>query len=471
MNLKKAAIINAAGKYSQVILSMFVSAVLARILSPEDYGIVAVVTVFSTFFATLSNMGFCAAIIQKKDLTDEEIDYIFSFTVYVAVGLMILFAACAYPIAAFYNNRVYISLSIMLSVALLFNAMNMVPTGLLNKEKRFVTIAVRTVTIYLGTALITVLLAKAGFRYYALVIRSIMTAVCSFIWNYASTKPKFHFRIKMDPIKKVIGFSGYQFAFNVVNYLSRNLDNLLTGKFMGSAELGYYNKAYNLMLYPVNNLTGVISPVLHPILSEYQKQLDEIYKKYIKIIKLLACFGLYIAPVCFLASNEMISILYGDNWKRTVICFQLLSVAIVPQMINSSAGAIFQAIGNTKLLFQNSCINTTITIVAILIGVFVGKNIEVLSLCVAIAYIFHFFSAFTMLITMGFGYPLQKFIKDMFQEICIFAVMVVAVVLYPFTISNLFASAVVKCCYLAVVYVLSLIASGEYRLFLSLIKK
>ena len=107
---------------------------------------------------------------------------------------------------------------------------------------------------------------------------------------------------------------------------------------MGSAELGYYNKAYTLMLYPVNNLTGVISPVLHPILSDYQKQLDVIYKKYMKIVRLLACIGLYVAPVCFLAAEELIAILYGPNWGKSVVCFQLLAIAIIPQMINSHIG-------------------------------------------------------------------------------------------------------------------------------------
>ena len=94
--MKKAALINASGKYSKVLLSVIVNAVLARILSADDYGIVAIITVFSTFFATFSDMGFGPAIIQNKDLTKEDISNIYSFTVYISFALMLLFAICSF---------------------------------------------------------------------------------------------------------------------------------------------------------------------------------------------------------------------------------------------------------------------------------------------------------------------------------------------------------------------------------------
>lgn len=471
MEIKKAALINAAGKYSKIFLSLIVNAVLARILSAEDYGVVAVITVFSTFFTTFSDMGFGPAIIQNKNLTEDDVNNIYSFTVYISVALMVLFAICAFPIAFFYGDKVYVPLGQMLSVSLLFNALNMVPNGILNRDKKFISIAIRTVVVYVGAAVVTIILALMGLRYYALAIQSILTALFTFVWNYATTKIRFYFYFNMESIKKVLNYSGYQFAFNLVNYFSRNLDNLLTGKFMGSAELGYYNKAYTLMLYPVNNLTGVISPVLHPILSDYQKQLDVIYKKYMKIVRLLACIGLYVSPVCFLAAEELISILYGPNWGKSVVCFQLLAIAIIPQMINSSAGSIFQAIGNTKLLFTNSCINTCITIIAIFLGVFGGKNIQTLSLCVAIAYLCHFATAFTMLIKIGFKYKMSDFAKELMPELFVLIVMFVAVKLYPLHISGTILSAMVKCVFLGVVYLVALFVSKEYRLFISLLRR
>lgn len=471
MNIKKASLINAIGKFSTIFLNLAVNAVLARILSAEDYGVVAVITVFSTFFTTFSDMGFGAAIIQKKDLTQEDVSNIFSFTGYVAVSLAAVFLLLAYPISLFYGNPVYVTLGAMLSVSLFFNALNMVPNGMMNRDKRFVQIAVRTVVVYLGAAVCTIFLAFAGLRYYALAIQAILTALFNFLWNYLQTRPKFRFRFQPESIKKVLNYSGFQFAFNIVNYFSRNLDNLLTGKFIGSAALGYYNKAYNLMLYPVNNLTGIVSPVLHPILSDYQDQPKVIYEKYMKLVKLLASMGILIAPVCYLAGKEAIEILYGADWHDSILCFQLLSLAIIPQMINSSAGAIFQAINQTKLLFLNSCINTTITVIAILIGIFAGGDIVVLSLCVAIAYNIHFVTAFTMMVKLGFRFRLADFLLRMLPQGIMLVIMVCGVLTYPFAIGNVFLSAVVKFAWLAVFYGAGLLITKQHRLLLSVLKK
>lgn len=470
-SLKKAAIINGIGRYSKVILALIVNAILARILSPSDYGIVAVITVFSTFFTTLSDMGFGAAIVQNKQLTKKDIDSIYSFTVYISIALMILFAILSIPIAKFYKNNVYISLGILLSISLLFDAMNMVPNGILNRNKEFVSIATRTVIVYVLAAVITVISAFLGFRYYSLAIQAIITSFFTFLWNYVTTHPKFKFKFEFESIKIVFNYSVYQFAFNFVNYFSRNLDNLLTGKFMGSAQLGYYNKAYDLMLYPVNNLTGVVSPVLHPILSDFQNDFKIIYTKYMKVVKILFCLGDFIAPFCYLASKEIISIIYGSRWNLSIICFQVLTIAIIPQMLNSSAGSVFQAIGNTKLLFWNSCINTGITVIAILIGVFVGKDIFSLSFAVSIAYTVQVFTVFYMLIKMGMNFSLSKFLNDILPDLLILLGMEIAVVIYPFHINNILFSFLIKMIFLGIVFLILLRVTGEYKLVKNVIKE
>lgn len=471
MTIKKAAFINAIAKYSKIFLSLIVSAILARLLTPEDYGIVAVIMVFTTFFITISDMGFGAAVVQNKELSQNDINNIYSFTVYISLFLMLVFAVCSFPIALFYKDKVYIKLGLLLSISLVFNALNMVPNGILNREKKFANIAFRTIIVYIGSAIITVVVAFVGARYYSLVIQSIITAIFTFLWNYIIIKPKFYKKVNFSSVKKVFNFSSYQFAFNIINYFSRNLDNLLTGKFLGNDKLGYYNKAYILMLYPVNNLTGVISPVLHPILSDYQKQKKVIYEKYMRIIKLLMCIGLYVTPVCMLAANEIIILLYGKNWIDSIKCFQLLSLAIIPQMLNSSAGAIFQAIGNTRLLFLNSCINTIVTVLGILIGVFIGGTIEALSICVACAYCIHFCTAFFMLIKIGFGYKLRSFVSKLYIEFFILFIMIIASVVYPFRFSNIVLSILVKCLYLLIVFLIAMFISKEYKIFTTLFKK
>lgn len=470
-SLKKAAIINGAGKYSKILLQIIVEVILARLLTPHDYGIVAVVTVFTTFFTTLADMGLGAAIIQIKSLTKKDISDIYSFTVYLSVVLMIIFALLAYWIAAFYHNKVYIGIGQLLSIALLFNSLNMVPNGILNREKKFGTIAIRTIVVYVISVIITIGLAYFGWKYYALVAQAILVAVLTFIWNYITTRPKFNFKFSLKPLKRIASYSGFQFAFSLLNYFSRNLDNLLAGKFFGSTDLGYYNKSYNLMQYPVGNLTGILTPVLHPVLSDYQSQVNLMYKKYMRVVKLLSGVGIYAQTICIFAAPEIIGIMYGKQWQNSVIVFQLLGISIATQIINSSNGGLFQALGNTKLLFITGCINTTTTILAIIGGILIGKTIYTLAFWISISYILNFIVSFYFLIKFAFKKNILNFLKTMFPYICLGILMEIVTYIYPFHISNLFSSLVIKSIYITLSFLLGLIITGQFRFFRDLIMK
>lgn len=111
-----------------------------------------------------------------------------------------------------------------------------------------------------------------------MVFDSILKSLFIFILCFRICKLKINKGYSYSSIKKIQNYSSFQFLFNFINYFTRNLDNILIGKFLGASTLGYYDKSYKLMLYPVQNLTNVITPVLHPVLSEYQNQKDIIMK-------------------------------------------------------------------------------------------------------------------------------------------------------------------------------------------------
>lgn len=470
-SIKSAALVNALGKYSKIVLTLLMNIVLARILSPADFGVVAVITVFSTFFSTLSDMGLSTAIIQDKSLSCKDISSLYTFSLYVSAALMLVFAACSFPLAHFYDDRAYAGLGLLLSISLFFNSMNMVPNGILNRDKRFMEIALRTIVTYTLASALTIFLALTGLRYYALAINAVLVSLIQFIWNWLSTRPGMVWKIDWPVLRRVGGYSGFQFAFNMVNYFSRNLDNLLTGKFMGAAPLGQYNKAYGLMLFPVSNLSGVVSPILHPVLSDYQNDVKIIYSRYMKVVRTFFLLGTGIACISWLASREIVVILYGDQWDQASVCFRLLSFAIIPQMLNSGVGAIFQSLGNTRLLFWNGLLNSIITVTAILLGIFVWGDIASLSICVSTAYILHFFTAYYMLIVMGFRFRMMSFLKDLLPEFVILAVLALVSSLYPFQISNLWLSAICKGAWVGCAYILCLLISGEYKKILELFRK
>lgn len=469
-SIKKASMINAIGKYSKILLSIVVEIILARLLTPHDYGVVAIVVVFTTFFTTFSDMGLSVAIVQRKDLTRAEINNIYTFTVYVSIALMVFFYFFSYVIAKFYGSSVYVNVGKLLSLSLFFNALNMVPNGILNRDKKFITIAVRTVIVYVLSAILTIILAFLGARYYALVAQAIFTAMFTFIWNIITTKPKFVVRYDNSGLKKVASYSLFQFAFNLLNYFSRNLDNLLAGRFIGSTQLGYYNKAYTLMQYPISNLSGIVTPVLHPILSDYQNSKEILYEKYMSILKLLMAVGVWAEAICIFAAPEIIGIMYGSNWSNSIICFKLLAISIATQMMNSSSGAAFQALGNTKLMFVQGCINTSVTVASILIGVFSGRTIYALALWVSISFIVNFIISYFFLVVFAFKRKFIKFIKEILPYIIIGLILVIAVLIYPEKVGrNMYVSCFLKIVYITFVYIIGIVLTGQKKYILRII--
>ena len=443
ISIKKAAFINAAANYSCVILQLGFSAVLARILLPEDYGVIGVMTVFTTFFSVLANMGIGTAVIQNKELSDYDVSNIFTFNLYVAVGLSIIFAIFSVPLSKFYGNSVYIPIGCLLSVSLFFSTMNMVPNALLMKEKKFVRIGLRMITTTVVSSGIAIVLAKLGLKYYALAAQSIIQVMVNFIWNYSSTRIKLRIKCDFGSVKKIFSFSSYQFAFNVFNYFARNADNLLVAKFMGDTQLGYYDKAYKL-------------------------------ENYMKIVKILSLLGLFVGAYMYFASYEIICMMFGEHWAAAIPCLAMLSLSVWAQVVNSSSGAIFQSLGNTKNLFITGVLSSSTTLIGIVLGIVFG-DISTVARNAMISYNINFMISYFMLIKMTFGFSFLKFLKSFIPDVCIAVMVCIAGFLTRYAtidatnIVGITINAVIKLAIMGGVYVIGLILFRQYKYFIEII--
>lgn len=420
-SIKKAVYINAVARYSTLFLGLLFSAVLARILTPEDYGIVAVTVVFTTFFSLLSDLGLGAGIIQNKELDQEDIGHIFAFSLRLALVLAGAFALFSIPMSYLYGNPVYVPVGILLAVSLFFNTMNVVPNALLLKQKEFKSVALRIFCACIVSGIAGIVLALIGLKFYALVAQSIINSAFIFGWNYLSTRPPIARRVRRESLDRIRSYSGFLFGFNLINYFARNTDNLLIGKVMGPAQLGHYDKAYKLMLYPVNNLTHVITPVLHPILSEHQTNKEYIYDKYRQVVKVLSLLGAFITPFCWFACSEIIRIMYGQQWLAAIPCLQWMSLAMWAQMILSSAGSIFQSVGDTKRLFLSGSINAVLVVAFIIAGLLEG-SITAVARNVALAYNIQFVATFYILVHLSLGLRCRDFLKGLLPDLAVMAV-------------------------------------------------
>lgn len=457
ISLKRAALLNAASRYASVFLNLIFTMILARILTPKEYGVVAVTVVFTNLFNIFADMGISAGIIQNKKLTIKDNDGIFLFTFILGIALGILFFFFSFWIASFYSNPVYIPLGAVLSFSLFFSTLNMVPNALLLKDKDFVLIAKRNIAIPFITSLITVILAFYGFSYYALVLQSLAFSFFNFLLNFLTTHRRYHLSLSIhssfDGVRRIFSFSLYQFLFNLINYFSRNLDNLLVGRFWGPASLGYYDKAYKLMVYPNLMLTHVITPVLQPILSDYQDNKNFIYEKYIKIVKFLSLLGVFIVSYCYIASHEIILILFGAQWEQAIPYFAWLSLSVWAQMILGTTGSIFQSAGDTKRLFLCGCLTTCLTVSAIISGIMSGELIDV-ARNVSLSYMAQFVFVMFLLIHVTLEQSYARFLKIFVPEAIIAATLfATGEVISQFTIDQLLVRAIIKLIALGVVYI------------------
>jgi len=458
-------------KYANVFVTLLTTSILSRILNPSEFGVVSVVTVFTAFFAILSDMGLGTAVIQNKSLTDHEISDIFSFSVYAALLLGIVFLFLGIPISWFYGDEVYLRICILLSISVFFNAVNIIPNAVLMKNKKFGLVGKRLIVVSVATGMIAVGMALAGFRFYAIVFQSIFQALFIFAWNYWNTRLKFRFHFNWESIRKVQNYSTYQFSYSLINYFARNLDNLLIGKVLGSVSLAYYDKGYRLMMYPVQNLTYVINPILHPILSDYQNEKTYIYEAYMKVVRILSLLGVFIAFYCFWASEEIIMVFFGDQWAASVPVFRLLSLSVWPQLVSTSAGAIYQSTGNTKLMFKSGTIHFSTTIVLIVIGVLFG-DLKTVAWLVAISLYLRFFIDYYFLIAKGFGYSYRNFLKEFRADVIIMCAMLCAIAAGK----NLFSDGILwsligKALILGGVYFGTVMLTGQLRYLISLVKR
>ena len=469
--LKNGIIVIFIAKYSNIFAQLIINSVLARLLMPKDFGIVAIIMVFITFFSILGDMGFGPAIIQNKSLDDKEISDIFKFSIMAAIVIAIVFYLFSYFVASFYTNEIYIRLGHLLSITVFFSICNIVPNALIYKKQNFKLAGIIDVSVNLCVGTVTILLALNGWSYYSLIFDSILKSLFIFVACFIFSKIKIKKGYSFNSVRKIKSYSTYQFLFNFINYFTRNLDNILVGKFLGSTTLGYYDKSYKLMLYPVQNLTNVITPVLHPVLSEYQNQFEVIYDTYIKVVKILAFIGIFVSIYCFFSSKEIIRIMYGSNWDQSIPIFRILSVSIVIQMVLSSIGSIFQATGYVNKLFSTGIVSACFTITAISIGV-ITKRIDILAIGIVISFVFNFIQCFYVLITQVFHKKFSEFLVNLKNVLVVGVIMILGYLLTSkILVDNVLISAVIKLIIGIVTYSIGLFITKEYKLLKNIIFK
>lgn len=456
----------AVAKYSGIVISLVVVGVLSRLLSPDDFGIVAIATVIINFFSIFTDMGISPAIVQQKELTGRDLSDIFSFTVFSGVGISLLFFGASWPIATYYKSEILRTLCQLLALNLFFASANIVPSALFNKNKEFKFIALRSFVIQVASGAAAVAAALLGAGLYALIINPILSSILMFAISYRRYPQPLRLTLGLGAMRKIFGYSAYQFLFNLINYFSRNLDKLLVGKYLGMSALGYYDKSYRLMMLPLQNITQVITPVMHPILSDFQDDRQRLAASYERIVRLLAFAGFPIGVCLFFTAKELTVILFGAQWIPSVAVFRILTLSVGLQIILSSSGSIFQASGDTRSLFVCGLFSSVLNVGGILLGVFYFGTLEAVAWCIVATFTVNFVQCYWQMYRVTFGRSLRCFVRQLGSPLLL-SVVCTAVLLplsYGLEGANVLINILIKGTVFAAVVFIYVQRSGEYDL-------
>lgn len=459
---------NALGKYSNVIIQLLVTSILSRMLTPKEYGLVAVVNVFLIFFQMIADSGIGPAIIQEKSLTKQDIQHIFTLTIYIGLLLSILFAFLGIPLSYLYKNEIYINLSFWLGLCVLFYSLSIVPQAVLSKNLRFKNINISVIISNLVSAIAGIIMAYLGFGVYSLIGMNILKAALLFIFYYSQERIPFSFKSSKNSIAKIFEFSKFQFLFNLINYFARNLDNLLIGSVINSTALGYYDKAYQLTLYPNQVLSQVLTPAIHPIMSNFSSDKEKMARVFIIISRIMITLGVPISIFLFCNATDIILFMFGNQWKQSIPIFKILSLTIWLQMANSFLGTFFQATNNTKQLFRMGIVTSMINILAIIIGIML-KDVKTVAIMLTISFSLVLIISLTSLHRL-FHFSYKQYLFIIFKQFIIMIPYVIINKLFILNSHSNFINLMIQAFIFMIVWLAGLIITKEIHQLRNILK-
>lgn len=383
--------------------------VLSRTFAPLEFGIVAALNVFYLFVMTLSEGGLNPTIINLKKITSRERNGLFTFTFLFGCFCSLIFLASSEAISNFYSIERIKEITPFFAVSVLMLFINSIPIAFLQKEKKFFNISVSLLIAEVSSSSIAILLTNFIDPLQALAskiaIHSTINFIVCFIFSSQTSFGQPRFGSDFSLLFKIFYDAKYQYAFSLTNFSSKNIDNVLVGKFLGVSSLSIYDRAYLLMKYPIQLITFALTPAIQPVITNIEskddiKKLHDIFILRLSIIAALA--GLF----CFVFSEQIVLGILGNQWNDVVPIFKILTISLPLQIVYASHGGFFQAMGKFRLMFILSFLSFIFFMAAFIYGVY---NDSLILLCWGFnfaflcAFMITYTSMYSMLFNKGFA--------------------------------------------------------------------
>jgi PST family polysaccharide transporter len=347
-----------AAQWLGLLVNLLATVVLARLLAPADYGLVAMATAVVGVAWLLQDLGLAQATIQAVAVDDEKLTALFwvgaAFSALVALGL----AAAAGPLAGFYGEPRVARLVVVLSATCVLAGLGAQHRALLARELRFGSVALIGLLASLAGLVVGVTLALAGAGYWALAAMYLASAACTAAGGWLAHPWRPSWPRRVADIWPMLRFGGALTAGNVLNYCARNLDNVLIGRVWGPEPLGLYSRAYALMMVPLNQFNAPVSSVAVPALSRVQLDPARFRAVFLGALSAVAFAGIPLFLAVAVLSREVVEVLFGERWLGAAPIVTVLALAGAVQPLTNATGWMHVALGRPERLATWAGIST-----------------------------------------------------------------------------------------------------------------
>jgi O-antigen/teichoic acid export membrane protein len=330
------------GKLSIQGVGFIVSVILTRILFPEDFGLIAIATVFMNFANLIMDFGFSKALIQRKEVTDQHYSTVFFLNLFIGILLFVIVFLLAPIFGSFYKNDILTILIRFLAINFIISSFGNIIRAKLYREMNFKTISVVNIISSILSGVLALTLAYLDYGIWSLVWQSIIGILLSNIliniFKPNKIKPKFY----KKEFKELWSFSSNLFTSGVIDSIFLNLDQLVIGKVLSPITLGFYYRAKNLESFAFNYTAGTLADVLLPSLSQIQDDKEKLKTVFWKLFHVLAIFSFFVCGIIYVNADNIVLLLFTEKWLPMVPLFQIL-------IIGGFSKQIFSLIFNTLL--------------------------------------------------------------------------------------------------------------------------
>ena len=367
----------AGGKVVSQVLSVGIGVVLARLLNPDAFGLIAMMMVFTGFASLLTDVGLGSALVQRKEVN--AVHYSTVFWTNVGLGLtltLVVFSSSPY-IAQFYGREELTDVGRILSLQFIINAVALVPRIRLVKALTFSVLATADFIGMVIAGVVAIIMAGKGYGYYSLAWQPlIVVSVASIIvWSYSRWVPDFSYSKKA--LGDLLGFSAFHFFNKTFQFFSQQLDKLLTGRFLGGEAIGLLDKAQSMMLFPLRNISHTVGVVMFPALSQIQDEKSRVGNIYKRSTHSIALLTFPMMAGMFAVADTFVYGVLGAHWEGIIPILRILCIAGLANSIVTIVGSVYLSQGEARLMFMVTLFTRPLAIAGVVVGLYSGGVIGV----------------------------------------------------------------------------------------------